>query len=657
MGLGGRGLGGGGFGAGGFRDGGRAGAALASLVLAAVASCGAEPGEGDALALLSVDPGPGAEALLLNDAIRLTFSAPVDPTTVTRDSVRLVDEATGVEARGDWEVDGRLVRFLPDGVRSRSLGDGGLAPGHRYRLVLTGFPFLGAVRSTAGASLDRSAELPFEVVSVEGAERGSSPVLRDASPGRAAPLRVAAGEPGSSETLPLPWDEALELRCDEPIDPRSLDPSDYEFRLAPDASPWSRQGGPSPAIQVARIEVVSNRSEESSGSGGEPGARLRVHPRTPFPVASGRGPAVFEFRRRGAGEGGLRDFSGTSVGWRQRSIRFFVARWDVRSPESANSYTFDFADDLDFVPVLDRFSDGTARWVGNGRLDVRLPAAVGDGRAGDVILEAAEGRADVAATRLTLPEGTRTELTGSGLVVLRSQGRVDLDGDLFRPAPAGEVPGMWDPSRLFLPGDESESLSAWLRRAREADHPWTVVIAGGDLVVRGTIDVGTPLLLVAGGRIRGAGRPRAAKGQLWLLGEGGGFELPHQRDPNASPNVVPPLSIDEPVHNPLVRPLTFVALSSPVPKGQRPRLWLEAEVLGHRGARGDYRVQFLRADVLQRGEQGLAEAARFDQPGLVVDPGGGAPVRMRVELIVHPRRGLWDPPYVDRVELAWSPER
>ena len=96
-----------------------------------------------------------------------------------------------------------------------------------------------------------------------------------------------------------------------------------------------------------------------------------------------------------------------------------------------------------------------------------------------------------------------------------------------------------------------------------------------------------------------------------------------------------------------------------MPKGQRPRFWSEAEVLGDRGIGGDFRVQFLRADVLQGGEEGLAQATRFDDPGLVLDPtsGGGAPVRMRVELVLRPSRGLWRPPFLDRVDLAWSPDR
>lgn len=638
------------------------------LLLPALPGCTPADADGGRLGLESAFPASGGQPLLLNDAIRLTFSEPVDPTSVTRESARLVNQRTGLEAQGSWQVDGRLVLFRPSGVRNAALSDGGFSPGQTYRLTLMGFPFLGAIRSAGGASLERSASLDYQVVSVEGGaasgDEGAA-VLRDASPGRAEVLWVAAGEPGSADTLPLPWDEALVLACAEPVDPRSIRPADYEFRLALGAERSAHAdpaGAPLTAtIQVARIELVTNEGESglSRDGSGVAGARLRFYPRTPFPVANGRGPVVFELHLKSGAGGGIHDFSGTAVGLPQRPVRFTVAREDLRSPEGADSYTFDFADDLDFVPVLDRGSDGTARWIGNGRVDLRFPAAAGDGRSGEIVLSETEAGKDTQATGLSIPAETNTLLTGEGLVVLRAQGRVNLDGSLTRRAAGGPLPGMWDPSKLILPQGEAESLSTWLKRASALDHPWTVIIAGGDLVVSGDIEVDTPLLLVAGGRIRGTGRPRAAEGQLWLLGEGGGFELPHQYNPNASPNVVPPLIIDEPLHNPLARPLTFVALSSPVPKGQRPRFWLEAEVLGDRGARGDYRVQFLRADILQGGEDGLAKAARFDEPGLVLDPnsGGGAPVRMRIELVVYPHRGTWDPPFVDRVDLAWSPER
>lgn len=655
---------------------------IALLLFPALGGCSPADPAGGQLGLEAAFPAPGGRPLLLNDAIRLTFSEPVDPTSVTRESVRLVNPRTGLEAQGDWQVDGRLVLFRPAGVRNSALSDGGFSPGQTYTMTLMGFPFLGAIRSVGGASLERSLSLDYQVVSVEG---GASPgdasaaVLRDASPGRAEVMWVAAGDPGSADTLPLPWDEALVLTCDEPVDPRTIRSSDYEFRLALGAEgralpspnglgPLERSsvGDPSAAplfasIGVARIELVTNEGESGlvRDRSGESGARLRFYPRSPFPVANGRGPVLFELHLKPGSGGGIRDFSGTAVGRPERPIRFTVAREDFRSPEGADSYTFDFADDLDFVPVLDRGSDGTARWVGNGRVDIRFPAAAGDGRSGEIVLSETEASKDTQATGLSIPKGTTSELTAEGLVVLRAQGRINLEGSLKRRTAVDPAPAMWDSSRLILPEGEAESLSTWLQRAAALDHPWTVIIAGGDLVVSGDIDVDTPLLLVAGGRIRGAGRPKASEGQLWLLGEGGGFELPHQRNPNASPNVVPPLIIDEPLHNPLARPLTFVALSSPVPKGQRPRFWQEAEVLGDRGTRGDYRVQFLRADILQGGEEGLARAARFDEPGLVLDPssGAGAPVRMRIELIVYPHRGSWDPPFVDRVDLAWSPER
>ena len=53
-----------------------------------------------------------------------------------------------------------------------------------------------------------------------------------------------------------------------------------------------------------------------------------------------------------------------------------------------------------------------------------------------------------------------------------------------------------------------------------------MLVAGGVLVVDGEIDVSTPLLLVAGGRIRGTGAVRGAQPtQVFRLGEGGGSGL------------------------------------------------------------------------------------------------------------------------------------
>ncbi|MEM1453194.1 MAG: Ig-like domain-containing protein [Planctomycetota bacterium] len=632
----------------------RATALSLAVALALATSC-SDPGAARSeLRLLDARPEPET-SLLLNDDIRLTFDAPIDQTTVTLESVRLERVgATGASrvASGRWEVEGRSLRFVPDGVRSPDLADGGYVPGATYRLTIAGFPFLGAVRSLDGASLERSVSLTYPVVR---ATTGQA-VLRDASPETTSRLRLLPSATGAENTRPIQWTEPLRLACDEPLDPRTIRPREYEVRAYRDPRNPEPVLYDPPAIAVDRIVLESNEGEDAEGGGG---ARLVVHFAQPLPIPDGSFAREFVFKERDGVVPSLKDFSGGDAFGRR--IRFFAARQDVLPSESDQSYEFEFLDDLDFVPVHDPASDGTARWSGTGRVGIRYPAAAGDGADGAVTLGGAEARGDVRATRIALLEGDTCTLESEGLVVLRAQGRIELDGRLERAAPPDLPPPMWDPvERPFADSARgAECLSEWLRAAREADSPWTVIIAGGDLVVRGRIDVGTPLLLVAGGRIRGAGMPRAAEGQLWLLGDGGGFELPHHRNPGAIPNVAPPLVIDEPLANPLVEALTFVAISSPVPKGSNPRAWLSPEIRGSGGSSGSYLVQYLRADALRGGEEGLGQAVRYDEPNGAMEPdslGGGA-IRLRIELEVRPGPGAWEPPYVDRVRLSWSPDR
>jgi len=634
------------------------------LVLGACAIGAAAPACNDAassepgLNLVGARPEPET-ALLLNDDIRLTFDVPIDATTVTRDTVRLVHRvvdaeggATEVPAAGTWEVDGRGIRFIPDGVTNEALSDGGYVPGATYELTVSGFPFLAAVRSMEGAALARSVSLTYSIVSVtEGAT-----VLRDASLDRTARLEIHPSARGAEATRPLEWNEPLRLACDEPLDPRTIHPNEYEVREYRDPGDESHSEKKPAVIAVQRMVLEANGSEGMEAGGG---ARIVVYLAQPLPITDGRGPVQFVFQARAGSTPSLRDFSDGPAF--RGPILFHAARQDLISSETEESYEFEFTDDLDFVPVLDPESDGTARWDGSGRVGIRYPAAAGDGADGAVTLRGSEARSDIRATRLAIAEGETVTLNGDGLVVLRAQGRIDLAGRLVRAAPSTEAPPMWDPNRRWFAENarEAECLSAWLARARATGAPWTVIIAGGDLVVTGQIDVGTPLLLVAGGRIRGTGTPQAPAGQLWLLGDGGGFDLPHHLDPGAHPNVVPPLVIDEPLGNPLVEPLTFIAISSPVPKGRSLRARLDADVFGSGGPAGSYLVQYLRADALKGGEQGLGQAVRYDEPNGALElgsPDGGA-VRLRIVLVVRPGPGAWEPPYVDRVRLAWSPDR
>lgn len=621
--------------------------------------CGAGGGgTSPELTLVGARPTPGGAPLLLNDDIRLKFSALIDATSVTADSVRIVDEATGDSARGSWHVDGRSLRFQPEGVLSRSLLDGGYQPGATYRVEIRGFPYIGGVRSMEGASLKRSVSVAFDVVAVgpRAASQqgdGAPSVLGDRSPTRTSRLGLQRSDEGVSSTLPLEWGRPLRLSCAEPLDPRTLFAEDFEVvpLLRPPGAPGTR----GPAVPVERILLESN---EPQGAMGESGARVRIHLRDPLDVLDGADPVAFELVQRGDTKPRAADFSGGLAF--QGPIRFFVARQDAWPVETADAYELDFTDDLDFAAVLDPASDGTARWAGNGRVDVRYPAAAGSGADGRIVLHGAEMRRDIHSTGLRILADEEVQLGAKGLVILRAQGRIDIEGALRRSAPeAQQPPPMWDPvlRPLAEQARSVESLSDWLAKAAALDAPWTVVIAGGDLVVTGELDIGTPLLLVAGGRIRGLGRPRATPGQLWLLGDGGGFDLPHTVNPGAHPNVEPPLFIDEPIANPLVEPLTFVAISSPVPKGRRPVAWRAPTVRGGQGASGTFRVQYLDAQVLKGGEAGLGQAVRYASPNGVTELAErGAAVCLRIELSLRPSGGLWDPPFVDRVRLAWNPE-
>ncbi|MFT5731756.1 MAG: hypothetical protein ACI8WY_000420, partial [Planctomycetota bacterium] len=133
-----------------------------------------------------------------------------------------------------------------------------------------------------------------------------------------------------------------------------------------------------------------------------------------------------------------------------------------------------------------------------------------------------------------------------------------------------------------------------------------------------------------------------------------------------------PLVIDEPLCNQLVEPLTFVAISSEVPKGVAPARWGTPQILGSSGAGGSYLVQFLGPDRFASGgadsstEEWLRRAIPHDEPKDVLLEAGqvdgvGGRVRLRVQLQLRPpllplNPGPWAPPFVDRVRLFWTPD-
>ncbi len=653
--------------------------------------CGRPASSAGSLGLVEMVPPSGADPISLNDDLRVIFDSVLDPTSITAQSVRLVNQETGRPAKGRWVIEGRELRFQPRGALRQDLRDGGFQPGAEYVLMMDGFPLLSGPRSLQGDGLSHLIRHSFRTQSSDVNAAGPSrelrtegPVLlRDASPDAAARLRLRPEDPGKFETTPLAWDADLLLACDEPLDPRWFRPEDFEVREL-QGTRVMRSPIPVPddgqlkSVQVASISLMHNEDEDVRDASEGAGAVLRFTFADRLPLRDG-GRGTFELvLKPGVRDGGgVFDFSGHSA-YRQ-PIPFFAVRRDAFSPERKGSYEFEFLDAQDFTPLLDPASDGTAAWSTTGQLEVRYPRAAGDGSAGRVVLAETFPGKDIHGTRLRVPADQETRLEGQGLVVLRAQGRIDIDGRLVRSLGEGETPQpIWDPKAMETSGS-TQTLTEWLVEAKAENAPWTVIVAGGDLVVRGKIDVETPLLLVAGGMIRGVGEPGAARNQVWLLGAGGFESMPYSSDATASPNVTPPLMIDEPTFNQLVEPLTFVAVSSEVPKGVAPTDWGSPSILGSNGSAGTFRVQFLRPPSRGNvsapsgsrpggsrwGEEWLRQAVRHDEPmdvlleGGQVDEGGGR-VRLRMELRLLPAAvprnpGPWDPPFVDRVRLFWTP--
>ena len=279
--------------------------------------------------------------------------------------------------------------------------------------------------------------------------------------------------------------------------------------------------------------------------------------------------------------------------------------------------------------------------------------AAGDGSDGPVELVGRIESTDVAATRLTVPAGGRATLSaGLETIVLRSQGKLVIDGRLDREFPEDRRGQPLELGSLVTGSDGERPagdvpLSTWLAAAQEAERGWTVLVAGGDLVVgedaKLFIDGG--LLLVCGGRIRFRGEIHDYRRDIdvYRLGEGSGLRV-YLEDAVG-------LSIDPPIANRLREPLTYAVLSGRIPGRGRVATWRDGRADGRRG-HGSWSVRYLDGGL--GADLSIDSKELHDRPWELDD----APsLRFLVQLRIEAGRGgIWDPPVVDYVEVVWEPE-
>lgn len=593
------------------------------------------------LECLALRPDPG-EAMFLNEELALFFSDELEPASALGGGVRIVDEAGAVLAL-DLSVDLHRLYLRPAYPLGQGLDDGTFRPGETYRLQVLGFPHPNALRARDGRPLRSSLEWPLRVADpVRGEVLFSDPDL--------GPFDLLALERDR-----LGEDEELVLLSSEPLDPRSFPdgPSGLELQ-APGA-------GAEPPLRLPLRGVLTQNGVE--------GARVELWPLSP----AGDGlPISLEPRRYFLAHS---DPTRLTLPWTDlggNPARLLVAPANLPIEVASNSggaerrsLAFEFGGDEELTPELpDRMP---LAWTGRGPVDgsaarrpghlgLRFPKAAGAGVDGEVVLEGVESElpARIEAWRLTQSDGARGQFSERGLVLWRSQGRLQLSGDLRRRVQPSDLQPLevesnesWqarlalaDPARL-APAPEfraGTSLTRFLEEAEADDPPWTVLIAGGDLWIEGDLDLDGPLLIVAGGRVRITGEVRAS--EIWSS--------------EPLPGVVParalPLWLDPPDFNPLAGPVLYAISSSWLPAPPDGGRWSGAGVAAHFG-HGRVWVEYQGQS--GRGTQ-VVEFGPVDDPRFLADY---ERLRFTVWLELSAagaRREPWDPPYLDRLDLLWQ---
>jgi hypothetical protein len=585
--------------------------------------------------------------VFLNEVLVFHFSEALDGSSVTHATLHVRDER-GEPAEGDLWVEEERLEFRPRVPLRADLADAGLQPGHLYTVELLGYPLPDGLRSRSGKVLAGCWRGSFRSASeADGSEAPSAArhLFEDASLDRAAPLTLVSQQvDGGASIL---------LACAEPLDPRSVSARGFELRyFGPERAPG--ESAPQPLPIAIETRLVRNDAN---------GAWLELQPCVD---ASGVRPQLEPGEYHlwiDPARTTLRDFGGHPCGpaWISPSTptaEIRVQRPGISGPVSA--WRAEFLDSAQRSPKAVDDADGTAHWTDTGLVSVRFPLAAGSGADGAVVLAGTESRADLAATRLSLPAGAVARLAAEqGACVLRAQGRLEIAGELVRACGPVELrrgptephaawqqrlrtrpaagPGATARGLGEFPAGAQATLSEFLASASAQAEPWTVLVAGGDLVISGGLRVDGPLLLAAGGWVRASGPVEAS--EVWILREGGGQRI---REPLRQA----PLVLDPPTVNPLRVPIHVAIMSAPLRPIRGVERWSSSSVAARSGS-GRWRVGYI-------GERELPGRS-VELVGPVDDPSqlnGCSALQVRIDLWMEPGTP-WDPPAVDQVEVHW----
>lgn len=476
------------------------------LMMLLVASCSRTNAKPEEFAVVrdslssqgGVEAGP-TRSVFLNEEIRIGFDGPVDPLSVTPDTVRVRDLGDGQLVRGRLSVSVRALTFAPLPPCSPNCDDGSFKPGRSYRIEVVGFPSTNGVRSNTGRLLRRSFTREFTTVL---ASREPSPFLP-----------VGVGDP-RCERFELTFFEpvaaevgTLRLHFNVPPHPATVTAAAFHLQRL-------NSGVEAVEIRAARVlppsDQVAGNGEFGRVSPSFPGCIVELQ------VAGRLVPGRDLYLGLEHGSTGLRDYAGRPVldfaGDRERLP---IVAVPVQPGDRLRVFEVGFRERMEFVTANPNAlgfvaGDGTARpscrnEAGSGRLGVLRPtrdlviaAGVPFDRGDGTLVTCDSPSFEFHA--IDIPVGVTVVLRASRPTQLRARDSIRIAGSLVLDrTPLG--------TRACMDG---EPMSA----QELVEGSGVALIAGGDVTVSGSVvrdagpgdRTGAPFAVLCGGRARLFGR-------------------------------------------------------------------------------------------------------------------------------------------------------
>lgn len=225
---------------------------LLTLTAAAAAACWRSPPRARPFEVVRTSPALGSTdaPLLLNDSVTVYFSEPVQPLSVTEDSVTLVDDA-GRRVPGSLRVGANWVTFEPEPPLAADLGDGSFRPGATYRLFVAGSPRPDALRATDGRLLAAPSTWQIRIAAEDQRPPGLVSLLRPLAVEMPFLLRT----PDAPQRVPVDVPRLL-LHFTLPLLPTAVSPEAVTIRLLRNLA----------VLQPRGLRVVTSRLDQFPGS-------------------------------------------------------------------------------------------------------------------------------------------------------------------------------------------------------------------------------------------------------------------------------------------------------------------------------------------------------------------------------------------------------